>query len=198
MGKYYIGLDGGSTYLKAALIGNGRVMDTMVRSTGIDNNGTAKKIAAELCKRNTLSPSDIGYIMATGYSRKNLEVADDDQFSLRGIDDAVVGDCAIDRGMIAYDGDRAGVDDRGALQGTVCIEVDRAARCVRDRAGGGQNPVFVQIELAEVSEALNREDDRAFRRDIAGIVERVGGNGRADDLSVAVVFQVTDREIGGV
>ena len=29
MKKYYIGLDGGSTYLKAALIGNGRVIDTM-------------------------------------------------------------------------------------------------------------------------------------------------------------------------
>ena len=43
MGKYYIGLDGSSTYLKAALIGDGHIIDTMVRSTGIDNNGTAKK-----------------------------------------------------------------------------------------------------------------------------------------------------------
>lgn len=33
MGKYYIGLDGGSTYLKAALIGNNQVIDTMVRNT---------------------------------------------------------------------------------------------------------------------------------------------------------------------
>ena len=78
MGEYYIGLDGGSTYLKAALIGNGRVIDTMVRNTGIDNDGTARKLAGELCKRNSLTPSDIGYIMATGYSRKVLEVADDD------------------------------------------------------------------------------------------------------------------------
>ena len=34
---YYIGLDGGSTYLKAALVGEGRVMDTMVHGTGIDD-----------------------------------------------------------------------------------------------------------------------------------------------------------------
>ena len=40
MSKYYIGLDGGSTYLKAALIGEGRVIDTMVHNTGIDNDGT--------------------------------------------------------------------------------------------------------------------------------------------------------------
>ena len=78
MNKYYIGLDGGSTYLKAALIGGGRVIDTMVRNTGIDNNGTARRLAGELCTRNHISPSQIGYIMATGYSRKVLEVADDD------------------------------------------------------------------------------------------------------------------------
>ncbi len=78
MANYYIGLDGGSTYLKAALVGGGRVVDTLVRSTGIDNDGTARKIAGELCDRNSIKPRDIGYIMATGYSRKVLEVADDD------------------------------------------------------------------------------------------------------------------------
>ena len=78
MGKYYIGLDGGSTYLKAALIGGGRVIDTMVRSTGIDNDGTARRLSSELCSRNGITPQEIGYIMATGYSRKVLEVADDD------------------------------------------------------------------------------------------------------------------------
>ena len=75
---YYIGLDGGSTYLKAALVGEGRVMDTMVHGTGIDNDVTAKKLTEELCRRNNLTISDIGGIMATGYSRKVLETADDD------------------------------------------------------------------------------------------------------------------------
>ncbi|MGN0483010.1 MAG: acyl-CoA dehydratase activase [Lachnospiraceae bacterium] len=78
MSEYYLGLDGGSTYLKAALIGDGKVVDTIVRNTGIDNNGTAKKIKEELCEKNGIKPEDIRYTMATGYSRKVLEIADDD------------------------------------------------------------------------------------------------------------------------
>ena len=78
MEKYYIGLDGGSTYLKAAMIKDKRVIDTLVRNTGIDNNGTAERLVAELCERNRVKREQIGYIMATGYSRKVLEVADDD------------------------------------------------------------------------------------------------------------------------
>ena len=78
MEKYYIGLDGGSTYLKAAMIKDKRVIDTLVRNTGIDNNGTADRLVAELCERNRVKREQVGYIMATGYSRKVLEVADDD------------------------------------------------------------------------------------------------------------------------
>lgn len=76
--KYYIGLDGGSTYLKAALVGGGQVLDTMVHSTGIDNNATAGALTEELCRRNGISREQITYTMATGYSRKVLETADDD------------------------------------------------------------------------------------------------------------------------
>lgn len=78
MSKYYLGLDGGSTYLKAAIIKDGKVINTVVYPTGIDNNTTAKKIVAALCKKYDITRTDIGYIMATGYSRKILEVADDD------------------------------------------------------------------------------------------------------------------------
>jgi len=78
MEKYYIGLDGGSTYLKAAMIKDKRVIDTLVRNTGIDNNGTAERLVSELCERNRVKREQVGYIMATGYSRKVLEVADDD------------------------------------------------------------------------------------------------------------------------
>lgn len=78
MGKYYLGLDGGSTYLKAAFLKDGKVINTVVLPTGIDNSETAKKIVAALCKKYEISRGDIGYIMATGYSRKILDVADDD------------------------------------------------------------------------------------------------------------------------
>lgn len=78
MNQYYIGLDGGSTYLKAAMLRGNRVVDTLVRSTGIDNNGTAEKLVEELCQRSRITRREVGYIMATGYSRKVLDVADDD------------------------------------------------------------------------------------------------------------------------
>lgn len=78
MSRYYIGLDGGSTYLKVALLNNKKVVNTMVCPTGIDNSNTAKKIVETLCKQYNISRSDIGYIMATGYSRKIIDIADDD------------------------------------------------------------------------------------------------------------------------
>lgn len=78
MGAYFVGLDGGSTYLKAALLKDRRVINTMVCSTGIDNNGAAAQLLSELCARAGIDRHDIGYIMATGYSRKILDVADDD------------------------------------------------------------------------------------------------------------------------
>ena len=72
----YAGLDGGSTYLKAALIDHtGRVLNTGVKSTGIDNNGSAKNLLERLCREAGISHID--YTMATGYSRKILETSDD-------------------------------------------------------------------------------------------------------------------------
>lgn len=76
--KYYAGIDGGSTYIKAALIHGDRVAGTRVSKTGIDNNGTAERLLCELCQENHVDRSCVEYIMATGYSRKILEIADDD------------------------------------------------------------------------------------------------------------------------
>lgn len=73
----YAGLDGGSTYLKAALLdGSGRVLATEVVSTGIDNNGAAERLLDRM--KRDLGVTQINYTMATGYSRKILELADDD------------------------------------------------------------------------------------------------------------------------
>lgn len=76
--KFYAGFDGGSTYLKAALIDGESVIDTMVRSAGIDNNRLAEEMLRQICEKNHIRREEIGGIMATGYSRKILDVADDD------------------------------------------------------------------------------------------------------------------------
>lgn len=76
--KYYAGIDGGSTYVKAALIRGDAVVGTKVSNTGIDNNGTAARLLEELCAEQHIDRSAIAYTMATGYSRKILDVADDD------------------------------------------------------------------------------------------------------------------------
>lgn len=76
--NYYAGLDGGSTYLKAALLKDGQVMGTLVSNTGIDNNKTAGRLLTQLCQEAGIQREDIRYTMATGYSRKILTVADDD------------------------------------------------------------------------------------------------------------------------
>lgn len=76
--KYYIGLDGGSTYLKAALLKGRQVAGTMVCQTGIDNNRAAEQLVERLCGQAGIKRDNIGYMMATGYSRKILTIADDD------------------------------------------------------------------------------------------------------------------------
>lgn len=76
--KYYIGLDGGSTYIKGALLHGKKVVDTQVRSTGISNNETATALVGEMLEKAGITRDQVAYIMATGYSRKVLDIADDD------------------------------------------------------------------------------------------------------------------------
>lgn len=76
--KYYAGIDGGSTYIKAALIQGDRVAGTKVASAGIDNSGAAEKLLQALCQEQGISRDAIAYTIATGYSRKIMDVADDD------------------------------------------------------------------------------------------------------------------------
>ena len=76
--NYFAGLDGGSTYLKAALISERGIVGTKVISTGIDNSGNAERLIFSLAQEAEIKREDIKYIMATGYSRKGIDIADDD------------------------------------------------------------------------------------------------------------------------
>ncbi len=77
MGKYYLGFDGGSTYIKAALIKDNQVVATKVLSTGIDNDSTCDKMLEEITKEAGIKAEDIAYVTATGYSRRSISLADD-------------------------------------------------------------------------------------------------------------------------
>lgn len=76
--NYFVGIDGGSTYLKAAMICNGKVVCVKKCDSGIDNSGSAEKLINEMAEEQGITRDDIKYIMATGYSRKVIEIADDD------------------------------------------------------------------------------------------------------------------------
>jgi len=78
MSKYYVGIDAGSTYLKAAMLDqDGRLVGHGLASTGIDANGTAGKLIAGLCSKNGIEVEGVAQIVATGYSRRNIEAAHD-------------------------------------------------------------------------------------------------------------------------
>ena len=75
---YFAGIDAGSTYVKAALIQGEKIIDTALASTGIDNSATAARLLDELATKNGINREDIKYTIATGYSRKIIDAADDD------------------------------------------------------------------------------------------------------------------------
>lgn len=76
--KYYIGIDGGSTYVKAAMVSNNKVVCIIKTNTGIDNSGAAEKLVEHMITKIGIGRDDVKYVMATGYSRKIIDIADDD------------------------------------------------------------------------------------------------------------------------
>lgn len=76
MEKYYLGFDAGSTYVKSALINEKEVIASMVYPSGIDNDKTAMKLKNVLLKQAGIQEDDVRYITATGYSRRNISMAD--------------------------------------------------------------------------------------------------------------------------
>ncbi len=77
MEKYYLGFDAGSTYVKSALIKGNEVVCTKVLPTGIDNDRTSKVLRDELLQMANITEEDVAYITATGYSRRNIAIAND-------------------------------------------------------------------------------------------------------------------------
>lgn len=76
MGKYYLGLDAGSTYLKAALINDQHILSAELLPTGIDCEATAARLLQKICIDTGIARDDIAAIIATGYSRRSIGFAD--------------------------------------------------------------------------------------------------------------------------
>lgn len=76
MNRYFLGLDAGSTYLKAALIKGEQVENTAVLPTGIDCEKTAESLVEKLCEQASITREEILVITATGYSRRSIGIAD--------------------------------------------------------------------------------------------------------------------------
>lgn len=75
---YFAGIDAGSTYLKAALIQGERIVDVSLCNSGINNSIRASKLLDEIVQKNNIRRDEIKYIIATGYSRRIINIADDD------------------------------------------------------------------------------------------------------------------------
>jgi predicted CoA-substrate-specific enzyme activase len=78
MNGYYIGIDAGSTYIKAVMLDeNGGLVGHHLKPTGIDANGTSNEMIAALAAHNGIATDHIRHVMATGYSRRIIQRADD-------------------------------------------------------------------------------------------------------------------------
>ena len=76
--SYFVGIDAGSTYIKLALIQGENIIDVAISNSGIHNSAKASKMIDELVEKNNISRDDIKHVIATGYSRRIIDAADDD------------------------------------------------------------------------------------------------------------------------
>jgi predicted CoA-substrate-specific enzyme activase len=76
--KYFAGIDAGSTYVKVAVIDeNGALAGYGRKPTGIDAAGASKKIIDAVAVDLKLTAASIERIVATGYSRRIIDIAHD-------------------------------------------------------------------------------------------------------------------------
>lgn len=72
----FLGMDAGSTYMKAALIRDDQVLGVSLLPTGIDSEKTAMQLLDTICRERGISRREISWIAATGYSRRSIGLAD--------------------------------------------------------------------------------------------------------------------------
>jgi len=70
------GIDIGSITAKAAILRDGVFLGTKVIFTGYNAEGAGRRVFEELLEELGLAPAEVGRIVATGYGRKNLAIAD--------------------------------------------------------------------------------------------------------------------------
>lgn len=82
--EYFAGIDAGSTYVKVAVLtGDGELAGFQHRPTGIDAAGNSRIMLETIMADLGHSTGKIGSIMATGYSRRIIDVAHDTVTEIR-------------------------------------------------------------------------------------------------------------------
>lgn len=70
------GIDIGSITAKAAILRDGAFLGTKVIFTGYNAEGAGRRVFEELLEELGLAPAEVGRIVATGYGRKSVLIAD--------------------------------------------------------------------------------------------------------------------------
>ena len=70
------GIDIGSITAKAAILRDGAFLGTKVIFTGYNAEGAGRRVFEELLEELGLAPAEVGRIIATGYGRKSVAIAD--------------------------------------------------------------------------------------------------------------------------
>jgi predicted CoA-substrate-specific enzyme activase len=80
----FAGIDAGSTYLKVALVDDGKnLLGTRTVPTGIDARETAQETLETLCREKAIDLAMVTAITATGYSRRQIDIAGDNVTEIR-------------------------------------------------------------------------------------------------------------------
>ncbi len=77
MSAWTAGIDVGSTYTKAVVLGPGRaIAGRALRPTGFQLARAAEEALGEACRAAGLAPADVAYTVATGFGRHQVRIGD--------------------------------------------------------------------------------------------------------------------------